>query len=246
MLDVFATPGLIWVVAATFAAGLVYGFTGFGAALIYLPVATAFIAPPLAIGAFAVSALASLVTLVPSAWKEADKPHTLLMIGSAILFAPLGIWILRVSDTEVIRWILSAIVLMTLALLISGWRYHTMPTKPARAGVGAAAGVMMGSVGLNGPLVILFQLGGQDTITRSRANTLVFLTLSSLSLVPLMAWQGLIGWPAIILGLGLLLPYALGTMAGRALFDPSRETFYRRAAYAFVAAAVVIGLPVWR
>ncbi|MCV3271193.1 sulfite exporter TauE/SafE family protein [Roseobacter sinensis] len=245
MLDLLATPGLIWVVVATFTAGLVYGFSGFGAALVYMPVATAVIAPPLAIGAFAVSALASLVTLVPRAWGQADRPNVLMMVGAAILGAPLGIWILATVDTVLIRWGLSAIITITLALLIAGWRYRASPTKPVRATIGAAAGVMMGSVGLNGPLVILFQLGGQDSIARSRANTLIFLTLSSLSLVPLMAWQGLIGWEAVWLGLLLLLPYGLGTLLGRTLFDPDRERLYRRVAYAVVAAAVLIGLPVW-
>ncbi|WP_299674400.1 sulfite exporter TauE/SafE family protein [uncultured Roseobacter sp.] len=245
MLEFAATPGLIWVLAATFAAGLVYGFSGFGAALVYMPVATAVIAPPLAIGAFAVSALASLVTLVPRAWKQADRPNTLLMVGAAILGAPLGIWVLRTADTVLIRWVLSAIITVTLLLLMAGWRYRAEPTKPVRAGIGAAAGVMMGSVGLNGPLVILFQLGGRDNITRSRANTLIFLTLSSLSLVPLMALQGVIGWQAVWLGLVMLLPYAAGTLVGRTLFDPDRETLYRRVAYAVVAGAVLIGLPIW-
>ncbi|WP_227267794.1 sulfite exporter TauE/SafE family protein [Roseobacter weihaiensis] len=245
MLEALATPGLIWVVAATFVAGLVYGFSGFGAALVYMPVATAVVAPPLAIGAFAVSALASLVTLVPRAWHQADRPNTLLMVAAAILAAPLGIWILRTTDVTVIRWTLSAITMMTLLLLMAGWRYRAVPTKPVRAGIGAAAGVMMGSVGLNGPLVILFQLGGPDDIGRSRANTLIFLTLSSLSLVPLMMLQGVIGWEAFWLGLLLLAPYGLGTLMGRRLFDPDKEKVYRRVAYAVVAGAVLIGLPLW-
>ncbi|GFE52352.1 membrane protein [Roseobacter cerasinus] len=245
MLDLLATPGLVWVLAATFAAGLVYGFSGFGAALVYMPVATAFVAPPLAIGAFAVSALASLVTLVPRAWGQADRPNTLLMIGAAILCAPIGIWVLRTSDTDLIRWVLSGIISVTLILLIAGWRYHAAPSKRVRATIGAAAGVMMGSVGLNGPLVILFQLSGQDSIARSRANTLLFLTLTSLSLVPLMALQGLIGWEAVVLGLVMLVPYAMGTLLGRTLFDPDRERLYRHVAYAVVASAVLIGLPLW-
>lgn len=245
MLDLIALPGFGWVLAATFTAGLVYGFAGFGAALVYMPVATAVIAPPLAIGAFAVSALASLVTLVPQAWREADRPNTVLMLGAAVLSAPLGIWLLRTVDTTLLRWTLSVIITATLLALILGWRYQTRPTRPVRACIGAAAGVMMGSVGLNGPLVILFQLGGQDDIARSRANTLVFLTLSSLSLLPLMALQKVIGWEALILGLMLLLPYAGGTLIGRALFDPARTALYRRVAYGVVAGAVILGLPIW-
>lgn len=245
MPDLFAQPGLVWLVTATFAAGLVYGFSGFGSALVYMPVATAVVAPELAIGAFAVTSLVSLVTLVVPAWPQADRPNTLLMVAAAIMTAPLGIYILRTTDVTIIRWVLSAIAVTTLFLLVTGWRYHAQPTRPMRAGVGAAAGVMMGSVGLNGPLVILFQLGGQDSIERGRANILIFLTLSSLSLVPLMMWQGVIGTEALWLGLLLIVPYGVGTLMGRGLFDPGRETVYRRVAYGVVALAVVIGLPVW-
>ncbi len=245
MLDVLATPGLIWVVVATFTAGLVYGFSGFGAALIYMPVATAVLAPPMAIGAFAVSALISLFTLIPRAWQEADRPNALLMIGAAVLCAPVGILILKTTDTTALRWALSGIITATLILLMSGWRYNVYPSRTVRAGIGGAAGVMMGSVGLAGPLVILFQLGGQDSVARSRANTMIFLTFSSLSLIPLMAMQNVLGWKEVMLGLMLIGPYGLGTIVGRRIFDPEREILYRQVAYGVVAVAVLSGLPVW-
>ncbi|MEM9578314.1 MAG: sulfite exporter TauE/SafE family protein [Pseudomonadota bacterium] len=245
MLELIATPGLIWVVLVTFTAGVIYGFAGFGSALIYMPVAAAVLEPALAIGAFSVSALASIFTLVPRAWEQADQPNVVVMTGAAVIFAPLGIWVLVNSDTTMLRWVLCGITAATLLLLMSGWRYRVQPTKYLRATIGAAAGVMMGSVGLNGPLVILFQLSGQDSVTRSRANTLIFLTFSSLSLLPLMALQGVIGWPAVGLGLLLLVPYGLGTLAGRRFFDPDREKLYRQVAYLIIAASAIMGLPLW-
>jgi len=246
MPDIWLTQGFALVVGVTFVAGLVYGFAGFGAALIYMPVATSVLHPPVAIGAFAVCALASFVTLVPRAWVQSDKRGSMIMLAAAIVGTPIGLWILSNTDTTLLRWVLSGIVVGTLAVLMTAWRYQMQPSGGLRAGIGGLAGVMMGSVGLNGPLVILFQLGGQDTIVRSRANTLVFLTCSSLSLVPLMALQGLIGWDAILLGAVLLVPYGAGTVFGRRLFDPARETLYRRVAYAIVALAAVLGLPLWQ
>jgi hypothetical protein len=208
MPDIWLTQGFALVVGVTFVAGLVYGFAGFGAALIYMPVATSVLHPPVAIGAFAVCALASFVTLVPRAWVQSDKRGSMIMLAAAIVGTPIGLWILSNTDTTLLRWVLSGIVVGTLAVLMTAWRYHT--------------------------------------IVRSRANTLVFLTCSSLSLVPLMALQGLIGWDAILLGAVLLVPYGAGTVFGRRLFDPARETLYRRVAYAIVALAAVLGLPLWQ
>ncbi|HCQ64737.1 MAG TPA: hypothetical protein DIU07_05985, partial [Rhodobacteraceae bacterium] len=46
---VLATPGLFWIALTFLAAGLVRGFTGFGTALIVMPVAAVFLPVPLAI-----------------------------------------------------------------------------------------------------------------------------------------------------------------------------------------------------
>ncbi|MEO0498757.1 MAG: sulfite exporter TauE/SafE family protein, partial [Pseudomonadota bacterium] len=78
-----ALPGLGWVLIVTVLAGVVYGFAGFGAALVFMPVATAFIPVETAIAAFAVSAIASLVTVVPRAWAAADKRAVVWMIAVA-------------------------------------------------------------------------------------------------------------------------------------------------------------------
>ena len=63
-----ALPGLWALLGAVFVAGTVYGFAGFGAALVFLPVGVAIVSPELAIAAFSLSAMVSLVTVVPRAW----------------------------------------------------------------------------------------------------------------------------------------------------------------------------------
>ena len=82
-------------------------------------------------------------------------------------------------------------------------------------------------------------------MARTRANTIVVLTLSGLSYVPIMALQGALPTEAISLGLILALPYAMGSLLGRALFDPGRAGLYSGIAYAIIAVAGVMGLPIW-
>lgn len=240
-----ATPGLVWILGATFVAGLVYGFAGFGSGFVLLPVITIFVPPPVAVAAFAVSALSSLVILVPRAWALADRRATLWMIGAALATAPAGIWIMRHADPLAIRWLVCAVVAVTLAALISGWRYRAAPGPVGRGAVGAATGVVGGATGLTGPVVILFHLAGQGSAAQVRANTLCFLTILSLCLLPQLALQGALVGHAVWLGLVLLVPYALGTRTGRTLFRPGAEAVYRHVAYGVIALAVLTGLPVW-
>lgn len=249
MLDLLALalaqPGLGWVVCITIVAGIVYGFAGFGSALVFMPVATIFWTPELAVATFSLSALASLVTLVPRAWGQIDKPSVLTMIGFAALSAPVGIYLLRTSDVTHIRWAVMGVSAVTLAALLSGWRQKVSGLRRTQAGVGVATGFVGGATGLVGPVMLLFQLSGSDPVARVRANSLVFLTLSSLSLLPSMAAQGILSTQALVLGVLLLVPYGVGSKLGQAMFIPRFEAYYRNIAYGIIGLAILMGLPIW-
>lgn len=240
-----ATPGVIWVLSVTFLAGVVYGFAGFGAALVYMPIATAFIAPALAVGAFSVSAIVSLVTVVPKALRQCDLRAVAQLMVASILLMPLGLYALGNWDISVLRWLVLGVTTVTLLSLVVGWRRKAGNGIWARFFVGGAAGLVGGATGLVGPIVVLFQLSSGDGAARGRANTIIFLTLTSLLTLPLMWAQGILGGQALWLGCLLIPPYGLGSLLGQALFDPSRERLYRLVAYSVIAAAIVIGLPIW-
>ncbi|MEM1431210.1 MAG: sulfite exporter TauE/SafE family protein [Pseudomonadota bacterium] len=239
------TPGLPWIALVALVAGTVYGFAGFGAALIFMPVATVFLSPTLAIAALALIAISSLVTVVPPAWRRANKAAAVSMIGVALLTIPLGVAVLRVTDPLVLRWCVVAIAAVTLAALVLGWRRQGPDTAPARLAVAGAAGFFGGAVGLNGPLLVLFHLSGRTTAEEARSNTIVFLSITGLAVLPVMAVQGLIDGRAIALGLLLSVPYGAGALAGQALFRPGRETLYRQVAYGIIGVSIVTGMPIW-
>ena len=78
-----------------------------------------------------------------------------------------------------------------------------------------------------------------------RANSLVFMTVSSLLLLPSMALQGMLSGQAVMLGFLLLVPYGIGAKVGQAIFIPRFEVFYRIVAYVIIAVAILMGLPFW-
>ena len=237
--------GLIVLLVTVFVAGVVYGFAGFGAALLFLPVAARVVPLEVAIAAFNVSALASLVTVVPKAWGEVDRRAVIWQVLCASASASLGIYVLRSVDVTLLKWLMVVLIAGTLVALIAGWRLRTAPTLQMRGFVGLLAGFFGGAVGLLGPALVIFQLAGRDSAARNRATTLVFLTVSSVLILPLMALQGLITWAVVPLGLMMLVPYGLGTELGRRLFRPENERLYRSAAYLLIALAVLLGLPIF-
>lgn len=242
---VLAVDGLGIIAATVLIAGVVYGFAGFGSALIVLPVMSRYVAPEVAIAAFSLSALASFVTVVPGAWRQADRPATLQILLASLLTTPIGILALRAFPEETIRWGISGLALVTLAALIAGWRVSLPPGPLPRLAIGGAAGLAGGATGLHGPVVILFNLASGLRAETVRANTAVFLTITSLTMLPQLWAQGLLRTEALGLGAALLVLYAVGTALGTRLFRPGYETLYRSVAYTLIGVAALSGLPLW-
>ncbi|WP_308916526.1 sulfite exporter TauE/SafE family protein [Jannaschia sp. LMIT008] len=240
---VLALPGLPWLLLAALTCGVVYGFAGFGTALIFIPVAAAILGPEGAVAALAVMGLGSVVTMLPRAWAQADKRTTLLMVGAATVTMPAGIWMLAHVDPTPLRWAMCLLIAGTLVATVAGWTIRLGAGMGPRLGVGAVAGVLGGATGLLGPVVIVTALASGDRAVRMRANLASFLTILNAALLPMLWVQGVLDRTALVAGAVLIGPYVGGTMIGMALFRPGAERVYRGIAYAVVGAAVVAGLP---
>lgn len=240
-----ATPGLVWLMLVIGAAGLVRGFSGFGTALVFVPVANIFLDAKQVVTVIALTGVASNAVILPRAWKQGSRAEVGLLVIAALLTVPAGLWLLDVLDKTTVRWVVTVVAGGMLASLISGWRFSAVVTRPALLAIGAAAGVVGGMTGLTGPVVILFYLAGQAVVQSVRANTILFLAALDVVIIANLFLKGDVTWELIMLALVLAVPYATTTMIGQALFDPRHEKLYRWVAYGVIALAVVSGLPVW-
>jgi uncharacterized protein len=225
--------------------GLVRGFSGFGSALIYIPLISAIYEPRIAAATFLlIDLLGSMPFSVPEFrrcnWREV-APITIV----AAFMAPVGTLVLIVADPIVLRWIISGLVLVLLAVLSSGWRYHGKPTLPAMAAVGTIAGLGSGAVQIAGPAVIVFWLGGRSEARTVRANLMVFFVLmGAASLLSYLA-QGIITADTLVLTFCLGVPFLLALWVGVRSFRYASDTTYRRIAYAIVALSALVSLPLF-
>ncbi|RKT34636.1 hypothetical protein BXY70_0655 [Roseovarius halotolerans] len=245
LLQLGATPGLIWLMIAIGAAGIVRGFTGFGTALIFVPVAGIFLPPAVIVAVMMLTGLASSGALIPRAWGQADRREVGLLAFAALLTVPIGLWLMARLDAQMVRWIVAAVAGLTLLALVTGWRFSGQVSRPGLVGIGGVAGVLGGLTGLTGPAVILFYLAGQAAVQSVRANTILFLGALDVVIVANLLLRGAVAWSTVILALALAVPYFITTLIGQSLFDPRHERTYRWAAYSVIALAVVSGLPIW-
>lgn len=242
---VLDVPGLGWMVLTIAAAGIVRGFTGFGTALIFVPVAGQFLPAADVILIITLTGIASTAALLPKALKDADKAEVGLMAVCAMLTVPLGVQAMKALPEETIRWVVTVIAGGTLIALVTGWRYRGTVGKPGLAAIGLAAGVMGGMTGLTGPVVILFYLAGLKAARVVRANTILYLALLDAVIFANLFIAGVSNPAMIAVALVLGVPYFVTTVIGQRMFDPAHEKAYRRLAYGVIALAVASGAPVF-
>ena len=146
-------PGLVWLLGAAFVGGLVRGFTGFGTAMVFIPVASLFLTPVSAIAALVVMDIFGPAPLLRRAWRAVDRAELGRLVLGGLIGIPLGTLALPALDPVAFRWGVSATSLTLLAVLASGWRYEGRPTARLMLAIGFAAGFLGGLAGLPGPIV---------------------------------------------------------------------------------------------
>ncbi len=244
-LDGYSAATLVFIAASAFLAGLGRGFSGFGAALIFMPLASTVISPKLAAPLLMMIDLVLGFGLVPKAWPKSNKRDIAFISLGALVGAPAGALLLARLDPVTIRWSLVAVVLPLLLLLMSGWRYHGQPNAPLTVGTGVVSGFLNGVAQVGGPPVVVYWLGGRIAADLVRANIIGYFAISSCISFASYLIAGLLGTTLIGLSLVTGPVYALGLYLGAHMFGLASETTFRRVCYGLIAASLTISLPIF-
>jgi uncharacterized protein len=158
---------------------------------------------------------------------------------------PIGVMALLVLNPIALRWFIAVMVLSLVTVLASGWRYHGRPRLPVTIGVGMLAGFGAGAVQIAGPPVLIYWLGTANKVVTVRANFLVYFLLLDLTSIAVYWWQGLFTADLLALALLLAIPFFAAPAAGAKFFHGASDQLYRRIAYAIIAAAALVSLPLF-
>jgi uncharacterized membrane protein YfcA len=226
-----------------FISGLARGFSGFGSALIFMPLASGLAAPRLVAAVLLIIDFVAAAPLIPNAWKRADRKATAVMVFGALVGVPIGTYFLSRLDPVTTRWIISAFVFALLLLLVSGWRYRRKDRTAISIGIGGLSGFCSGLAQTGGPPIVAYWLGRPIESAIARANILLFFAASDFFSVVSYSLTGLVTSDAIKFSLLIGPGYAIGVLSGAALFGRASEALFRIICYVLIAAAVIIGLP---
>ena len=229
--------------AVALISGTARGFSGFGSALIFMPLASSIADPRLVAPLLLIIDFIAAAPLLPGAWQKADRKAISIMALGALIGVPIGTYFLSRLEPVTTRWIISGFVFALLLLLLSGWRYRGKDHTAISVGIGGLSGFCSGLAQTGGPPIVGYWLGRPIPSVIARANIVLFFGASDFFSAISYAATGLITLDAIKFALVVGPVYGIGVWFGASLFGKASETVFRAICYALIAAAVIFGLP---
>ena len=233
----------IAICAVAFVSGTARGFSGFGSALIFMPLASSIADPRLVAALLLIIDFVAAAPLLPGAWEKADRKATAIMVAGALIGVPIGTYFLSRLEPVTTRWIITAFVFALLMLLLSGWRYRGKDYAAVSVGIGGLSGFCSGLAQTGGPPIVGYWLGRPIPSVIARANIFLFFGASDVFSAVSYTAAGLITMDAILFAIVVGPVYGIGVWFGASLFGKASESVFRAICYALIAAAVIFGLP---
>jgi uncharacterized membrane protein YfcA len=226
-------------IVALFSA-MIMGYAGFGGGLIIVPILAILFSPVEAIAMVVAAAPFGNVMLLPDALKKAEWREAIpLSIGLAVAI-PIGLMFLISAEPVLIRRAMGIFILVSSAILITGWTY------PGKRGVftsltaGVLAGGVTGGVGIpGGPFMVLYYLSAPVESSVQRANIIVSRWVGISFLLVGLISQGAYT-PETLWRVLILVPlYIGGTKAGQYIFKIAPATWFKKVTYGIL---IVMGV----
>lgn len=210
--------------------GVIHGYTGFGAALLMVPLFALLLGPVEAIAVAAVIGMVGSAQLYPGAARNARWRELLPISIAIIIFTPLGVFILFNLDPGLIRRAMGGFVFLAALVLMSGWVYRGPRGVFASAVTGGLAGGISGATGVGGPPLALYFLAAPQPVEVQRANIVIAVTvIIAVTLASLLVAGGFT--TETLQRAVILTPvYVLGTWSGSRLFTVAPKEYFRRVA----------------
>ena len=102
--------------------GFLRGFLGFGAALLMVPILSSILTPAVGLVIMYLVEVPTVLYLMPPALKKGNVKIVLPMILALLVTIPIGFYFVVSLDPEIIRIVISVMVILMVALLASGWK----------------------------------------------------------------------------------------------------------------------------
>ncbi|MCA3254225.1 MAG: sulfite exporter TauE/SafE family protein [Alphaproteobacteria bacterium] len=234
------TPlALVAICAGVLVAGFIRGLTGFGLALILVPLISQVIAPERAVLFGVLMALLTAPLGYPAARKEVDPKLTRTIIITGALTAPLGQIALSFTPPDLAR-LLVALVAVAGAVALAVPRPPALPPgEVAAARTGLLAGFLGGFAAMPGPPIIHHFVRRDVKPAISRNAMIVVFGWNAVIVALVALLRGRLDLPTAALALLAFPALMVSNKLGARYFGLIAEAVWRRIVFTVIAVAAV-------
>ena len=224
--------------------GFLRGFIGFGSGLLMIPILSYFYSPVFAMVFNIVIEIPATIYLTFVGIKKANLKEITPMMATMMLTIPFGTIFLVSVDEQIIKTLMSILLIFFVILIGSGWRIKSTITKYVLVLGGTISGLMQGATGMGGPPYVTVLLSKNDSDEVARANILVITSGLVISAIMSLYYFGLFTKDILFTGAITAPVYVFATYIGTRFFNFSGNKHYRNSslvALGIVGVATLIG-----
>lgn len=194
--------------AAALGASFVRGLTGFGMAILLVPVLALALPPVEAVVLANALSLMIGATEIRSLVREAE-PTAWAIGGLVVLTTPLGMWALSMTGKDVARLAIALIAFSAFVAILLPKRGAAVPGGWVTGAVGVLSGLMTGYAGMPGPPVVPYYAGRELPRATVKASMQLIFTIAASAGLVTATWLGILRLEMLLFAV-LLLPAILG------------------------------------
>ncbi|MDO6461718.1 sulfite exporter TauE/SafE family protein [Granulosicoccaceae sp. 1_MG-2023] len=238
----FINPDLSWALLLILGASMVRGYTGFGFAALAITGLNLIWPPQISVPVILLLDLIGSLGLLRTVWPESDRALIARLTSGAVLGIPLGLTLLiQLPENWLKIGINAAVLILTIILFLrpaAARREYPWLTRIA----GGVSGAFTAAASVGGLPIVCYLMMTPLDARRQRASMVVFLALTDLVALALLAASGLLGVHLLLPILILLLPTLLGVHLGKLAFQYFRPKSFHPVALPILAVLSLSGL----
>lgn len=193
--------------AAALGSAFVRGLTGFGMAILLVPVLALALPPVEAVVLTNALSLMIGATEIRSLVRDAEK--SAWVIGALVLAAtPLGMLALSLTGRDVARLVIALIALSAFIAILLPRRGNAQPGRGVTGAVGVLSGLMTGYAGMPGPPVVPYYAGRDLPRGTAKASMQLIFTIAASAGLASALWLGVLRWQLLLFAV-LILPFII-------------------------------------
>ena len=223
---------------AALGASFVRGLTGFGMAILLVPI-LALALPPVEAVVLG-NCLSVLIGLTEFRTLVRDAERSAWQICLAVVITtPIGLFALSLTGADVARLMIALIAFSAFLAILLPRRGSAMPGPLVTGGVGVLSGLMTGYAGMPGPPVVPYYAGRDLPRSTIKASMLLIFTIAASAGLLSATWLGILRWELIVFALVMLPVILIGNRLGMAVSGRISDPVWRGTVGVVLAGAAV-------